>query len=103
MWLRLNGCPWNKDTFTAALKGGASLVTLQWMLREDEDLLYNNDNFLEAVKRGDMEILEWLCQVHCVRYASDTFNVVSDYVCNETIVSPNDSNVSCQSKIFNEL
>jgi len=63
LWLRVEGCPWNCFTFSAAIDGGADLLTLKWL--HHEKCPWNEYAMTAAVKRGDFKILRWLLEKQC--------------------------------------
>jgi hypothetical protein len=61
-WLLDNGCPWNKDSCTAAAESG-NLNVLQWL--RANGCPWDKDSCTAAAESGHLNVLQWLHENGC--------------------------------------
>jgi hypothetical protein len=58
-WLHEQGCPWDEDTFDAAVRYGGNVEMLEWLYKKNSLWMRGWHCSLGAIS-GNMDVLKWL-------------------------------------------
>jgi hypothetical protein len=76
-FLRRTGCPWNEEVFVAAVERG-DLEILRWL--RQEGCPWDASVFTKALENGDLDIIQWLFEQKCPSDEDSMKVVMEKYV-----------------------